>query len=1085
MDKQTVKHTLFIITLFVELTCAFMAKGQLYNFRNYTLEDGLPQSTAYSILQDARGYLWVGTESGVARFNGSMFTVFDRSTGLPGNFVRSVIEGPNGNIWVGTDNGIGVFDGVKWKSITTKDGLKGKAILKLVPDSKGRVWAATNENGVNIITLNGSAVSVENIDSNKGLSANFVLDIYHESNGKTWIAMIGGLNVITFVNGKPKVEDLSNSISIPSILFSCIDKDSQGNIWLGTLDAGAFLLKKTKKGYNTIPFGEQKGITDPRIWDIYCDGSDQVWFGSNDNGLYHYNKSEIKNITIKNGLPGNLILSIYRDRNRNLWLGSMNGLSLFEGFQLIHYTLDDGLPGKQVMALKPTNGNSLWVGGDGKGLAKISINNDRMSSSFIGSNTGFHSTRVTSIDTDGSGNLIVGTSEDGLAIQKKGQFKYLTTYDMMASDEINCVLWSKFGSIYAGTGVGYNEIKSDKISTINEDNGLIHPEVQTVIADHNGTIWMGTMGGLAQFHPVGKNNYRDFNEQEGLFDLRIHALAVDKRNQLYIGTANGMYRYNAKADTIVPFLSNGLNAKTINSLLFYNDTTLIVGTTLGFNKVVFDKSLTNPLKVVAYDKSNGFKFSETTLNALCMDAKNQVWFGTVNGLTRYQPELEDTITETPRVHITGIRLSFEDVDWQSKGLNLSEWFSIPRELSLKYFQNHVTFDFDGIFLKNPKKVRYRYKLEPFETSWSPASSTNSVTYPGLNDGHYTFFVSASADGVNWSEPIVYNLTISPPFWKTLWFYIVCFITILALLVFYIRYRERKLKKEKEYLEKVVKERTAQVVAQKEHIEGQHKIVVAQKNEITASITYALRIQQAVLPGLDMLEENTADCFVLYKPRDIVSGDFYWIGKSNNKLIIAAADCTGHGVPGAFMSMLGISFMNKIIREQKIDMPEVILGHMRSNVISSLKQGNYEGTTKDGMDMALCVIDLDTLMLTFAGAYNPAIIISNGEAQELKANRMPVGLHIVMDDFTPETVQLKKGDCVYLFSDGYQDQMGGPDGRKFMRKNLRELLVSIHQKHFAVQKEILNTNIEKWRHDPALPNGEIDQMDDILVLGFKV
>ena len=186
-----------------------------------------------------------------------------------------------------------------------------------------------------------------------------------------------------------------------------------------------------------------------------------------------------------------------------------------------------------------------------------------------------------------------------------------------------------------------------------------------------------------------------------------------------------------------------------------------------------------------------------------------------------------------------------------------------------------------------------------------------------------------------------------------------------------------------------------------------------------------------------------------------------------------------------MSMLGISFMNKIIKEQKIELPDQILGQMRNNVITSLKQGNYEGTTKDGMDMALCAINLETLELIFAGAYNPAILVSGDEVTEIKANRMPVGLHMVMDDFTHETVQLKKGDCIYMFSDGFQDQMGGPDGRKFMRKNLRELLLSIHSKPFCEQKEILDNTIESWRNDPSNPSGEIDQMDDILVLGFSV
>ncbi|HCT29717.1 MAG TPA: hypothetical protein DIW31_03045 [Bacteroidales bacterium] len=1078
------RHLRVFALFTVCLLFAFKSSGQLYNFTNYSLEQGLPQSSVYSIFQDSRGYLWLGTESGVARFDGLRFTVFDRTSGLPGNTVRSIIELANGDIWVGTDMGIAFYNGSSWKQITTKDGLKGSAVMKLATDSKGRVWAASNDDGVNIINIDKDSVIIENLNKDRGLSANFVFDIFHTTNGQTMLALFGGINTVSQIDGKYIVHDIQDSVLLPSNLITCIDQDKSGNFWCGTYDAGAFELVKKHGAYSVVPIQNNQGLTDSRIWDVYCDTSGDIWFGSNDNGLYRLSNGNMQNISLSNGLPGSMILSIYKDRNRNLWFGSINsGFSLFRGFQLVHYSSEDGLPGTSVLAIREGNNQSLWVGGDGKGLAQVTLTQDKLNSKFFGKGSGFVSKEVKSLDINSSGNLLVGTQSDGLAIMQNENFRYFPE-DELLNDKINCVIWSKYGSIYAGTDLGYNEIKENKIHAITEDLGLINPEVQTVVSDSKGNIWMGTMGGLVKFHPV-TGNYRDFNEQEGLFDLSIHSLAIDKNDQVYIGTTNGIYRFDEKKDTIVSIVSAGLTSKTINSLLFYNDTTLIVGTNLGFNKIFFDKSLSIPKRILSYDKTNGFKFIETNQNAICKDSRGRVWFGTVNGLTRYQPELEDTITETPIVHLTGIRLSFESVDWKAKGLKVLGWSNIPQNLTLKYYQNHITFDFDGLNLRNPEKVRYRYKLEPNDNAWSPSISNNSVTFPGLNNGSYTFKLCASNDGIHWSEPISYQLIITPPFWKTIWFYLILLVLVVTGLIIYIRYREQKLMREKEYLEQVVKERTAEVVAQKDCIEQQHKIVTHQKEEITASITYARRIQQAVLPGVEVLSENTADSFVLYKPRDIVSGDFYWIGKSGNLLVVTAADCTGHGVPGAFMSMLGISFMNKIIKEQKIEMPNEVLGQMRNNVITSLKQGNYEGTTKDGMDMALCVINLDTLMMTFAGAYNPAVIVSNGEAQELKADRMPVGLHMVMDDFTTVNYQLKKGDCVYLFSDGYQDQMGGPTNRKFMRKNLRELLESIHSKPFCEQREILDNTVENWRRDPALPDGEVDQMDDILVLGFTV
>lgn len=1071
------KRFAILLIVFLLIHCPFLVVGQLYSFTHYNLDKGLPQSTVFSVFEDQRGYLWVGTESGVACFNGLTFTVFDRNSGLPGNTVRSIAEDSNGNLWFGTENGIGIFDGHSWRTITSDNGLHGAAIIKIVPDEQGRMWIATNNAGVNVITINNDRFDIVNLNKDNGLAGNFVLDILHDLEGKTWIALIGGVNIISQENGSFKIIDLQESTFIPSNLVSCIEMDTNGNLWFGTLNAGAFQLVKEKERYRVIAWDEPKGLIDKKIWDIYCDNMGRVWFGSNENGLFFLENNVMHNITTQNGLPGNLIVSIYADRSENIWIGSMNGLSFFHGFHLVHFTQSDGLPGTQVLAVKAATDNSLWIGSDGRGLAKANLSNNKLRTQFFGSETGFTGKNVIALDFDGQGDLLIGTRGDGLARYQNGRFNYLRKHNGLVDNNINCVSWNSFGSIYIGTDLGYNEIREDKIYEVSKDDGLIHPEVETIVSDLNGIVWMGTMGGLVRLD-IKTGVYRDFTKNNGLLDERVNALAVDKLNQIYIGTTFGIYRFNQNTDTITSFLSDNLNSRFIKSLLFYNDSTLLVGTTVGFNRIVFSSNLSNIKSIKRYDKTNGFIFSETNTNAISKDSRNTVWFGTVSGLTRYQPQLEPMQTKTPLVHITGIRLAFELVDWEEMGYRLMEWFKIPVNLKLKYNQDHVTFDFDGLYLSNPEKVSFRYKLEPFDKNWSPPTKGNSVTYPGLRDGKYTFLVSSSVDEISWSEPTIYMFVISPPFWKTYWFYISTFISLVALLMVYIRYREKTLIKEKEHLEEVVKERTAEVVAQKERIQEQ-------KEEITASITYAYRIQQAVLPNIDILKQNTKDCFIFFKPRDIVSGDFYWIGRNDNHLIVTAADCTGHGVPGAFMSMLGISFMNKIVNEQKNILPADILEHLRANIISSLKQGDYEGAQMDGMDIALCVINLDTLFVNFAGSFNPAIVISNNQVFELRADRIPVGYHLVMEPFSSDTYQLKKGDCVYLFSDGYQDQMGGPEGRKFMKKNLRELLLSIHTKPFDEQREILEKTIDEWRISSAKPLRGYGQIDDMVIIGFSV
>lgn len=263
------------------------------------------------------------------------------------------------------------------------------------------------------------------------------------------------------------------------------------------------------------------------------------------------------------------------------------------------------------------------------------------------------------------------------------------------------------------------------------------------------------------------------------------------------------------------------------------------------------------------------------------------------------------------------------------------------------------------------------------------------------------------------------------------------------------------------------------------LEAQKAEIEKQKEEITDSIRYAKRIQTAILPSPQWAAEILPEHFILFRPRDIVSGDYYWMNKVGNKIIIVAADCTGHGVPGAFMSMLGVSFLNEIVNKNNNYQANLILNDLRSEVKRTLGQTGKEGEAKDGMDVALVVMDLETMQLQYAGAYNPLYLFRAGELIEIKADKMPIGIYVrEKDSFTNNELELQKGDTFYIFSDGYSDQFGGPSGGKFKSKPFKELLGSIQDRSMKDQREILNTHIDDWR-------GTIDQVDDIIVLGIRV
>ncbi len=282
------------------------------------------------------------------------------------------------------------------------------------------------------------------------------------------------------------------------------------------------------------------------------------------------------------------------------------------------------------------------------------------------------------------------------------------------------------------------------------------------------------------------------------------------------------------------------------------------------------------------------------------------------------------------------------------------------------------------------------------------------------------------------------------------------------------------------LEEKVRLRTAEVVEQKEEIEQQKLQIEEYYVQVTDSINYAKRIQDAILPPERLTKELLPDSFIFFKPKDIVSGDFYWIEKSNNKVYFAAVDCTGHGVPGAFMSIVGHSNLKNALQRTNGHSPALVLDELNKGVSETLHQKEEGSSSKDGMDIACCSIDYETLMLEYAGAFNPLYLLRDGEIEQIKANKFPIGSFLDGrdDQFTNHTLQLEKGDVLYVFSDGYADQFGGPRSKKMMYRRFRELLLSICHLPMEEQSERLNEFLTSWM-------GQEEQVDDIIVMGVRV
>jgi serine phosphatase RsbU (regulator of sigma subunit) len=386
--------------------------------------------------------------------------------------------------------------------------------------------------------------------------------------------------------------------------------------------------------------------------------------------------------------------------------------------------------------------------------------------------------------------------------------------------------------------------------------------------------------------------------------------------------------------------------------------------------------------------------------------------------------------------------------------------------------NHITFDYIGISYSNTSNVVYQYKLEGADENWSVPLHNSSATYSNLSPGKYCFTIKSSIGGKFWTDPpIKFWFEISPPYYKTIWFIVLMTFVALVLALTLHQLRLKRVSKSKVLLEQQVMTRTVEIVRQKEIIEQKNK-------DITDSIHYAQKIQKAVMPVPTKLKELVSNSFIFFRPRDIVSGDFYFFRKMNDRIIVAAVDCTGHGVPGALMSMIGSTLIKDVVVHEGITNPEQILDHLDKEIKFLLKQDSDGPSAQDGMDLGLMEIDTTNNVIHYAGANRPLFMIREDELIEHKGDNFAIGgLDYISKSFTSVAIEYKKGDRFYLTTDGFVDQFGGESGKKYMKSRLKKVLLKTTNLNMASQGEYINNEFDEWKSNE-------EQVDDVLVIGLQ-
>jgi len=1040
------------------------------SFTNFTEKEGLSNKTVWSILEDKFGNIWFGTQGeGVYKYDGNSFTHFTKVEGLSGNDVRSILEDKFGNIWFGTyGGGASKYDGISFTHFTEKEGLGNNVVFSILEDKLGNLWFGSYGGGVSkydgnrveaiergekiplrdlqgLKKINGKLVkSFTHFTEKEGLINNTVWSILEDKSGNIWLCTDGG---VSKYNGKSfthftEKEGLSNNT-----VWSTLE-DKSGNIWFGTQGGGV----SKYDGNSFTHFTENEGLNNNVVLSILEDKSGNLWFGTQGGGVSKYDGKSFTHFTEKEGLSNNTVGSILEDRSGNLWFGSDVGVSKYDGESFTHFTEKEGLGHNAIFSIIEDKSGNIWFGSYGGGVSKY----DGNSFTRFTVKEGLSHNDVRSLYEDRSGNIWIGTlgggvsKYDGNRVEAIERGEKIPLQDQQDLKKINGKLVKSF-------------------THFTEKEGLSHNSVMSILEDKSGNIWFGTYGGGVSKYD-GKS-FTHFTEKEGLSHNVVLSILEDKSGNIWFGTRFGLSKLTQSKSVEI---SNKIQSNSIKE------------------QDIFFKN---------YTYEDGFLGIGCNRNSMYQAKDGTIWIGTNDRLTAYHPPSDGTVADTaaPNIQLTGLELFNENISWANlenkkdttltlgNGVGIGDfefdgvtrWYSLPEHLSLAYNNNYLTFNYIGITMMQPKKVKYQYKLEGIDENWSALTNRTSAPYGNLPEGNYAFKVKAMNSEGYWSKEFVYSFVIRPPWWKTWWFQSLIGLIIISTIWYYIKFREKKLIAEKEKLERTVEERTAEVKEEKKVVEAQKHLIEEKHKEITDSINYAERIQRSFLATKNLLDENLKEYFVFFQPKDIVSGDFYWACKlGNTNFALVTADSTGHGVPGAIMSILNITCLEDSVKEGFMD-PSGILNHTRTSIINRLKKdGSAEGG-KDGMDASLVCFDFKTNKLIYAAANNPVWIVREKQIIELSPDKMPVGKHD--KDYVPfaqHEINLQKGDIVYTLTDGMPDQFGGPLGKKYMYKSLKELLIRIAQLPMNEQKETIRTTLNNWK-------GDLEQVDDVCLIGVKI
>ncbi|MGB0525573.1 MAG: SpoIIE family protein phosphatase [Flammeovirgaceae bacterium] len=1053
----------------------------------------------WSLVQRDNELIYVGNNFGVLEYDGHTWRLIPVSNQ---SVVRSLAKSADGKIYVGAQGDFGQL---------VQDSIGGTAyqsFVQYVPDSLKEkftnVWEilASSNNEIIFITndylfiWSGDALSTLHLSS--GFHRGYTL-------GDRVFIMTYEKGLMEYKNG-----------ALHELPISSFFKEKR--IYALMPFADHRLLAATKTGF--LSFNPdvdraasstfQQATINPEV--IYHGiqlKNKNYAFTTLGDGVYVLNSEglTLRHVTQELGLLDDVCINLLEDRTGGLWVGTNNGISYIElSSPISYFDKQLGIP-SGVNTIMRYQG-ILYAGTD-VGMYQLENNQfipvQEMADQQIWDFLKFPVPN--SQDT-----ILVIASENGVYCydgKELDQISQGVSFHLLLDDHDPTKLYIAAENRLA---VGYFKRKGTREASFVLDPKLRYTaksEIRKMAQGAAGSIWLGTsFSGINQVKVDDQSaekssyliaTYDSFPDLANLKDLYPYRIG----NALIVASTKGLYEFNAQEKAFQRSMLGHGHLGATNALSDKTDIYRIAEKSTGELWMIGVESGSSPLAV--FDRDNVpiqgpyKRLPAQSYEEIYHDEANTAvtWLGGASGIYRFDMR--------NRVQQLAIQQDFPSYVRKVVMVEDSLIFNgtvsqkIPK---INHEYNILTFHYASPSFDGDEPNQYSVQLEGYDKKWSAWTRDAKQHYTNLPERKYTFKVKTkNAYGFE-SAVGSYSFTVLPPFYRTKVAYFSYVFAFGGLLWASARLYARKLRKEKEHLERLVKERTLvieeqkndileknvelgqqneEIMAQRDLLDEQNKDIQKKNFQITSSINYAKRIQQAMLPSSQKLLQLFEDHFILFMPRDVVSGDFYWATQKNNQILIAAVDCTGHGVPGAFMSMIGDALLDQIVSDKGITQPDQVLDLLNKGVGKLLNQN--VSANQDGMDMALCSIDTAKQELHFAGAKNDLVYLQNGELTFVKGSRLSIGgfkMKNRPEVYDLHTIAFDQPTTCYLFTDGYIDQMGGPEGRKFMIKRLKDLLLSIHHLPMAEQQQLLQTNIKQWMQE-----GGEKQIDDILVIGFKI